>query len=313
MNQLVITTDPTYLSEGLFGQVMLFIMEILPSFENIEPRPYFEIKSLKYGNAPDFMVVPGAFDQVTTKQMNADHISLQYLRTKENLYVLGDDFNYANSLFTQYFLIPETVTELVDNFITMSPNTNFNNTLGIHYRGTDKNTDFTQTNPVSMEYMCSIVSDILKEKPYLNQIYLATDENEFISFLKTRLQGTIPVLSCGETVFWKAIDPENNISKAKEAVRDCVLLSKCKIVVKCQSALSAFSKVLNPSLEIYRISASKKFCDIPYWPDAYIPIYESEDVELQQLIEVQLADDWTKNETDFKKFFNFDKMIRMSS
>ena len=54
---------------------------------------------------------------------------------------------------------------------------------------------------------------------------------------------------------------------------DSLLLSKCKIVLKCQSALSAFSKIFNPDLEIYRITCCKLFSKVPYFPEAYIPKY----------------------------------------
>lgn len=55
---------------------------------------------------------------------------------------------------------------------------------------------------------------------------------------------------------------------------DMLSLSKCKTVIKVSSVLSAFSKLINSELEIYRVNGSKMFTIIPYLSDAYIPLLE---------------------------------------
>ena len=74
----------------------------------------------------------------------------------------------------------------------------------------------------------------------------------------------------------------DNESTSKDAILDCLTLAKCRYGLKCMSQLSAFSKVINPDLEMYRISACK-----PGWfPEAYIPLYKSKDKAIRALLKV---------------------------
>src|SRR5262249_28625158 len=95
--------------------------------------------------------------------------------------------------------------------------------------------------------------------------------------------------------------------KTDSAVRDCYALSKCSVVLVTSSAISAFSKILNPELEIYRIAASKYFAGIPYFPVAYIPIYVAKNPELAKLISKLMVGDWSKDiaSRKFQKSFAF--------
>src|SRR6185436_2872679 len=63
-------------------------------------------------------------------------------------------------------------------------------------------------------------------------------------------------------------------------------------VLKCSSALSGFAKVLNPSLECYRVAACKMFSDIPYFPDAYVPRLALRDPAASAILARQFEGDW---------------------
>src|SRR5258706_15353333 len=76
---------------------------------------------------------------------------------------------------------------------------------------------------------------------------------------------------------------------------DCVLLSRCGTVLQTSSGLSAFAKILNPNLEIYRVAASKRFYDVPYFPVAYIPRYNSPSPDISALVDRLMVDDWTQD------------------
>jgi hypothetical protein len=82
--------------------------------------------------------------------------------------------------------------------------------------------------------------------------------------------------------------------KTDRAMLDCVLLSRCGAVLLTSSALPSFTKILNPDLEIYRVAASKFFAHIPYFPVAYIPIYQSSSSAISTLVDQLTAGDWTK-------------------
>lgn len=48
-------------------------------------------------------------------------------------------------------------------------------------------------------------------------------------------------------------------------------LSKCKVVIKSSSSLSTFSKIINPSLKLYTVSAMKK----NWFPHSYVEEYKT--------------------------------------
>ena len=81
---------------------------------------------------------------------------------------------------------------------------------------------------------------------------------------------------------WNAHHCSGNLDRAKEAILDCLLLSGCRYVLKGMSGLSAFSKVINPDLEAYRIPAFKH----GWFPDTFIPIYRSPNKSVQLLLNV---------------------------
>src|SRR5271170_6264424 len=62
MMPFTITTQPEELTEGLFGQVFLHVFEILPYLDENRLHPKWNIRSLKYGIAPDHTIIPGLLD-----------------------------------------------------------------------------------------------------------------------------------------------------------------------------------------------------------------------------------------------------------
>lgn len=168
--------------------------------------------------------------------------------------------------------------------------------LGVHYRGTDKQTADWDTNPVTQDDMIAIVSYFMRKRPDLKKVLLATDDRTF----PDRLNGSVPteVINLGNIPFHKDENVQSrDLAQAKRARLDSVLLSRCGAVVKTSSALSGFAKVFNPGLDIYRCAASKKFADIPYFPVAYIPAYESDDPKVRATLDRLMRDDRQQSET----------------
>ncbi len=63
-------------------------------------------------------------------------------------------------------------------------------------------------------------------------------------------------------------------------------LSRCKIVLKTSSALSAFSKIINPDLNVYAISAMKQ----KWFPTGVIPRYIATSEEVNHILCKTLQD-----------------------
>jgi hypothetical protein len=130
-----IITKPAYLTEGLFGQVALFIFEVLPKLYQEKIFPDWKITSLLYGIEPDFTVIPGAFDLNYEPKTPTKDVDLKSLRAR-SISVLGNQWAVLRDIWNAYFRIPLRTAKRADMFGDL------NHALGLHYRGTDKNQDF---------------------------------------------------------------------------------------------------------------------------------------------------------------------------
>lgn len=280
---------------GLFGMVLLFIFEILPILE-ISSIPVSTIKwnvmTSNYGSIfPNILEYTSEYVEHTYIKK---YLKLSDIRSFKPQFVLGDDFANLNKLFFKYFKIPR-------EFETIANSYNLTEFLGIHYRGTDKTTGTWDNEPISKSEFYEVVGSYIKLHG-IKRIFIASDEKDILDHFKTAYPA-LEILSSRnftENLYWQR--PGDVTKNAKEAMIDMMCLSKCKTVLKTSSALSAFSKVINPALEIYRINASKMFADIPYFPDAYIPLLD-QSVSKDILEKVQ-KNDWSyKNKSEFNSFY----------
>ena len=294
-----ITTKPDELTEGLFGQIFLYIFEKLPYLEQNQIHPSWNIRSLKYGVAPSYTVIPGvldvAYDVARPKSMPERSLANIRLEQSANL---GSDWKYTHQLWGKYFKIPERVLARANGY------GNLTGALGLHYRGTDKNLDLIHTNPVSQKDFFIIVDDFLVAHPEINKIFIATDQHDFLESAKAKYC-CYTIIETGKVDFWKEVSDTANLLKGDHALLDCVLLSRCQYLIKCQSALSGFAKVLNPNLIAFRVAASKPFFyGIPYFPDAYVQRYSSDNRRCRKLLHRLFKGDWQDNANTLSIFGN---------
>lgn len=278
-------TAPDDLEEGLFGQVVLWTFELLPMLAQRGLHPDWDIRSRLYGQAPDWRVIPGVFDLVpappAVSGVRRDR-SLLSLRVA-GVSVLGSDWQALHELWHRYFRIPKRTLERADA-VALPPGT-----LGLHYRGTDKNLATQDTNPVSIDDFLTLAECVLREHPEWQTVFIATDEPAMVEQARLRLAGK-RLINLGAVRFHK--DPAGEPDRADRALLDCLLLSRCATVLKCSSALSGFAKVLNPQLPCYRVSASKMFGDVPYFPDAHVPRLALGDPRAAAILARQFEGDW---------------------
>jgi hypothetical protein len=151
-------------------------------------------------------------------------------------------------------------------------------TLGLHYRGSDK------TRP---EYGC------LAEGPFMRfqecfdalpfkgfrfrSIFVATDEPEFLSFIKER--SPLPVVTLDDS----SIMPTGNTpifcrqdvtprKKAVEALLNVMLMARCDLLLKMSSFMSAWAKIFNPALRVY--SLTKPNPGVCWYPERCFPMWK---------------------------------------
>jgi hypothetical protein len=299
------------LNEGLFGEIFLRIFELLPILENNEiniNNLYWYVRSVNYGS-----IFPEVLDYVNDdknieQSMNTS-MGMNELQKVIPQYILGDDFVALNKLFFKYFKIPKLLND-VSNSLCLKEY------LGLHYRGTDKTTNTNTNTPVTKEMFYSIVDSYIHANNITN-IFIATDENDVFDYFVNKYT-SIHIASSRDfkgNLFWR--NNENPSVNAKMAMLDMICLSKCKTVLKISSALSAFAKVINPALNIYRINALKfvpiKYA-LPYFPDAYIPLLPTNSKyteECNNIIKEVQQDDWSMQHPNiYNNFKNFDIRIK---
>jgi hypothetical protein len=151
------------------------------------------------------------------------------------------------------------------------------------------------------------IIDSYINKNNIVRIFLATDESDILNYFKSKYNN-IHFLSSRDfntNLFWRN---NNNVeNNSKEAMIDMLCLSKCDTVLKVSSALSSFSKLINPNLKIFRLNALKMFTDIPYFPDAYIPLLEKNvnyTENCNNILDKIQKDDWSYNNSyNFNNFY----------
>jgi len=298
-NQII--TSKNEMTEGLFGMVILFIVEILPILEKKKTdisMLHWDIRTKSYG-----AIFPNIIEHKATGKLKwfsrKKRTKFKYLRSLQPQYVIGDNFQKLNHLFFKYFTITKDLDSTAASF-------ELKDTLGIHFRGTDKTVDSVMNTGISKNDFYVIFDSFIKKHPF-NRVFLATDENDVYSFLRSKYPH-IEIISNrkfdDQNIFWR--DNPDPTKNAKEAMIDMLCLSKCKTVLKVSSALSAFAKLINPELTIYRLNALKMFVDIPYFPDAYIPLLNKDEAfseNCNSTLEKVQKNDWSL--THKEKFNNF--------
>ena len=280
----LVASAPDDLEEGLFGQVLLWVFELLPWLAARGLRPQWLIRSQLYGEGPGRCVLPGVFELAYEAPARVAHRrSLLWARVLHTS-VLGGDWAGTHALWTRYFRVPARIEARADALGLPAA------CLGLHYRGTDKNRQTLDTNAVDADDFLALATALLARRPELRCVFLASDEPGMLQRVRARFPA-LPVTGLGDVPFHKAPGPAC-AGKADRALLDCVLLARCAVVLKCSSALSGFAKVLNPGLECYRVAACKMFGDVPYFPDAYVPRLELDDPAARAILARQMAGDW---------------------
>lgn len=168
------------------------------------------------------------------------------------------------SLKAEFELPLERARELIDKYVHIKPEIlekvgQFEKTyfqgysiLGVHYRGTDK----VQEAPrVPYEEMEAQIERAAQEQVKEWKIFVATDDQLFLDFVKERWPGKVVAFDAIRSVDGKPIHLTNrdNYQKGEEAIIDCLLLSRCNLLIKTASNLSDCSLQFNPSLPVVRV------------------------------------------------------------
>jgi hypothetical protein len=189
------------------------------------------------------------------------------------------DFIEANRLFFKFFSFSDEITEEVDEKILEYKGKKI---LGLHYRGTDKIN--TEGGYINVDMFKSIVDDYLNSNGieviliFSDEIYVSKTLEEYYS--KKYIVKNFNDKESKDLLYITYENYLHNNLLFKKTIVEPLILSKCDVVIKTSSQFSAWSKIFNPYLNIYRSSSFKE----NWFPDFYIPIYSSEDDEIKKIL-----------------------------
>lgn len=159
----------------------------------------------------------------------------------------------ANELIKRYIHVKPHITKQIEKFAKQ----HFKEKLmiGVHYRGTDKAREAPRA--AYEEVLAHVHKVIAKNSETTFQIFVATDEQGFLDFMKeqfpsqvvcyeesTRSQNGQPVHMTSNAMY----------KKGEDALIDCLLLSKCKVLIKTSSNLSLCSAYFNPKMKMIHVT-----------------------------------------------------------
>lgn len=289
-----IRLQPNYTCNKGFFNSITNILQCIPYIDkNYNERVNIKYYSHNYGNYPNFEVfgelillnyIPTITENKSEELFCLDKLSKKL--SENNCDDFKNNFKLAQSYFDKYFIFNKNIWDKVNKFTE-----SFSNILGVHFK-------LNKNNNISSEDFIKIIKNEINKNNY-NKIFVASDKIKFIE--KLYLNINIPIIFYDEIKIYKSIHKKrleiitNLIEKIKNAdfndkiilenelkneaqtnmkilenlIINCLILSKCKKVIKTNSQFSAYAKVFNPELEIYRVN------DIStnIWPNAYIPLY----------------------------------------
>lgn len=266
------------LGEGLFGQVLIWCAEILPYVDSRGTGGSFVVRSPNYGVPPDFDCL-GPFltelcpDQSAPPEPTYDLVTLK----KQHGHEFKGDFARAHALWNKYFAWKPALLDEAQAFTEQHFR---GRVLGVHFRGTDKK----EGDPVTYQDMDVVLDDYLSRFPvgHFQTLFVTSDEQAYIKHVQARFGHRLNVVYRQDALRSQTRTPVHFAwarrtpglhphSVAVDAIVNMLLLARCNAVLKTTSALSAWAKIVNPGLEIWRINGFW----FSWFPEAYCPLYQS--------------------------------------
>src|SRR5574341_209727 len=184
---------------------------------------------------------------------------------------LGKDYDrvlnidLASFLINKYLVVKHNVVAEVEDFC--SKHLANRKVLGVHYRGTDKGEEapFVPYDSVKRN-----IDRYLNLCPDTDRIFLASDDINFIEYMEKNIVG-LPILYRNDS--FRARDA-NSIHKSedtnkyeitRDALVNCLLLSRCDALLKTASILSGWSKLFNPRLPV--VMLNRPYGEYEWFPE----------------------------------------------
>ena len=166
----------------------------------------------------------------------------------------------GNDLIQKYVRIKPDIQKAVDRYVKSNFEQYF--IIGVHHRGTDKIIEWPL---VAYEKTYQTLNEIMSRLSIADRerlrIYVATDDQYFLTFLENQfpshvISNNFIRSTDGTPLHWGVENKyTSNYQKGREALIDCLLLSKCHILIRpTSSCLSLMSCCFNPNMPVISLN-----------------------------------------------------------
>lgn len=156
-------------------------------------------------------------------------------------------------LINKYVRVKKDIQKQINTYVKNKFAGHF--VIGVHHRGTDKQQEQVPI-PYEMTYdaLCKAIDNLDEENKNNFLIYVATDDSAFLTYMSERFPSRIIysdfVRSSNEIPLHFGDFYKNNYERGKEALLDCLLLSKCNMLLRPWSNLSLAATFFNPEMPV---------------------------------------------------------------
>jgi hypothetical protein len=163
----------------------------------------------------------------------------------------------ANRVFSRYISVKREVWDVADSIAASLPNPRYD--LSIHYRGTDK---WLEATAASFDDVAAKIEALMQNGLKVQKVFLATDAIDFDRYIRNRFPSVqffdfnVMPLEDGSTP--RHFSTISGGDKAIEALVNILALSRSAVCIRTCSYLSAWSKILNPSMRTYTLNRLHK-------------------------------------------------------
>jgi hypothetical protein len=264
-----------------FGASLEWCLEILMHCDTNALTPCLMLTGRNYRSAtrgPDwfsyFFEQPALSDE-QRERISSGRVHVSKVRTIRDLGLPRDydaelTFDKASALVGKYLRVRKEILDEVDHFCKEHFNGRF--ALGVHYRGTDKIGE--EASPIPWDRIERKIRHYLDTTPKPTTLFVSSDERGFIDWAEETFASTVAVVfrrdayrSADGMAVYNSRDGDR-YERGRDALVNCLILSRCSLLIKTPSILSGWSKIFNPSLPVVMVGTP--FANQRYFPEREI-------------------------------------------
>lgn len=243
--------------KGVIGYLYTYDEYISSKYSNIKINFLNPTQYTDYSKGPNWWEY--YFETITEKDFitKDEYLVPQYyfmeLSSKATTIELSRERAYK--IITKYIKIKSPIQLKIDNFVNNYFKNNY--IIGIHYRSTYKFFQEAATTPFSIlsDEIKKIAKDL--ESPYY--IFVATDNQNFLDYIKLEFNNVIHLnyfrSSDNQPIhFGSHLLKTTPYQLGEDALMDCILLSKCNIIIRTHSNLSSAASDFNPHIKVITVN-----------------------------------------------------------